>query len=309
MATTVRIHRYGAEPILEEMPDPTAGFGEVLVRVVGCGVNPADWRRAAGEFAHFIPESFPISLGAEFSGEVVAVGDGVEQRVVGDRVFGAMRGLSGAYSTSVVVAESDVCVLPAAISHHEACGVPVAALTAYQALHEHARIQPGQRVLVHAAAGGVGGFAVQLARLAGAEVLGTASTANLGYVLELGAQQCIDYARERFEDVVGAVDVVIDAVGGDTEFRSWSVLNPDGCLISLNPPPPGPRESCRRHGVFFRTRPDRRQLQRIAELISTSHLRTHVGAVFPLAEVARAFELSRTRHGRGKIALDAAARA
>jgi NADPH:quinone reductase-like Zn-dependent oxidoreductase len=184
---TVRVHYYGGEPMLEQTPEPTAGFGEVVVRVMACGVNPADWKRAAGDFAHFISERFPINLGSEFSGEIVAVGAGVAQLRVGDEVFGMTRHLSGAYSTSAVVAESDVCLLPASVSHHEASGVPVAALTAFQALHEQARIRAGQRVLVHGAAGGVGGFAVQLARLAGAEVLGTASAANLAYVLELGS--------------------------------------------------------------------------------------------------------------------------
>lgn len=307
MAMTVRVHRYGAQPILEETPEPTVGFGEVRVRVIGCGVNPADWKRAAGDFAHFIPDRFPISLGAEFSGEIVTVGASVEQHAVGDRVFGMTSSMSGAYSTSLVVSASDVCALPEAVSHHEGCGVPVCALTAYQALHEQARIHARQRVLVHGAAGGVGGFAVQLARLAGAEVLGTASASNGGYVLELGASRCIDYERERFEDVVGNVDVVIDTVGGDVERRSWTVLKPDGCLVSLNPPPPGRADARERRGVFFRVRPDRGQLRLMAEMIASGQLRVHVGAVFPLAQAARAMELSRTRHLRGKIVLEARA--
>jgi NADPH:quinone reductase-like Zn-dependent oxidoreductase len=306
MARIVRVHHFGGAPHVEEIPDPVPGPGEVLVDVIACGVNPSDWKRVSGGLRHVVRELYPITLGSECSGVVAATGAGVRCIAPGDEVFGVH--LRGAFATRIVAPAATLVLKPRSISHYAASAVPVAALTAYQALHVHAAVKPGDRVLVHGAAGGVGGFAIQLARIAGAQVSATASGTHRDYVLGLGASRFIDYERERFEQILREVDLVIDGVGGDVEQRSLPILHPRGRLLSLNPPAPDVPACTKNDRVtFFRMRPDRQQLTLIASLLGSNRLRVEVRRTLPLTGVRDALSEISSGRGRGKIVLDARA--
>ena len=210
----------------------------------------------------------------------------------------------GAAAEYVSVRSRDLAPKPSSIDHVHAAAVPLSALTAWQALFDHGRLSAGQRVLIHGAAGGVGTFAVQLARWCGAHVIGTGSQPNLALLRELGADEVIDHASARFEDKVRGVDLVLDTVGGDTLERSWGVLRRGGVLVSTAGPAPG--DTAARYGVrgvFFVVESNRPQLVQIGRLIDAGSLRPIVEAVFPLAEARQAYEQGLRGHARGKLVL------
>lgn len=302
----IRLHgRGGPEAFAyEEAPQPRPGEGEVLVRVHAAAVTPTElvwvptWTTPTGE-----PRRFPIILGHEFSGEVAAVGDGVTDVAVGNPVYGLNDWFGdGALAEYCVARAAEVAPKPRSVDHLAAAVTPISALTAWQGLLGRARLAAGDRVLVHGAAGGVGVFAVQLARWRGATVIGTASPTNAAFVHGLGADEVIDYRAVRFEDIVHGIDVVFDTVGGETLDRSWGVLKPGGRLVTIaasveGSPDPRTREA------FFIVRPDRGQLNEITRLIDAAQLRPVVDCVFPLAQARQAFEHKPTR---GKVVLSVA---
>jgi NADPH:quinone reductase-like Zn-dependent oxidoreductase/quercetin dioxygenase-like cupin family protein len=275
----------------------------VRVEVAAAGVNGLDWKIREGYLRDAFPLRFPSTLGLELAGVVVETGSGVTRFSVGDRVMGLAGGL-GAYADFVVVDEAQLAPTPGALSDIEAAALPVAVLTAAQALRAGGGIGAGSTVLIHGAAGAVGGLAVQLAKAAGARVLATASGASRAHVLALGADVVIDYRAERFEDRAVDVDLVLDLVGGETLDRSWSVLAPDGVVVStvaadiLTRTPPG------RRGVWFTMRPDADELGRVAGDVARGALRSTIAEVAPLSELAAAIERNRTGHAPGKIVLD-----
>jgi NADPH:quinone reductase-like Zn-dependent oxidoreductase len=285
----------------EEAPQPRPGEGEVLVRVHAAGVIPTElswvptWTTPAGE-----PRPLPVIPGHEFSGEIVALGAGVGDVSVGDLVYGLndwyRDGASAEYCVGRV---ADLARKPSSVDHVHAAATPISALTAWQGLIERAGLAAGQRVLIHGAAGGVGTFAVQLARWRGARVTGTASAGNLDFVRSLGADEAIDYRAERFEDAVRDVDVVFDTVGGPTLARSWGVLKPGGKLVTIAASEERTTDE-RTRAAFFIVEPSRTQLAEIARLIDGGVLRPVVDAVFPLAEARRAYE---HKPVRGKVVL------
>jgi len=302
----IRIHEYGGPEVLryEEAPRPKRGTGEVLIRVHAAGVNPVDWQAREG-YLKAVRPSLPLIVGWDVSGMVESTGTGVTRLKKGDEVYGRPDlARDGAYAEYIVVNESEVAPKPRSIDHIHAAGIPLAALTAWQALFDAAQLKAGQSVLIHAAAGGVGHFAVQLAKWKGAQVIGTASEANRDFVRKLGADEVIDYRTIRFEDTVKDVDVVLDTIGGDTQKRSWKVLKKGGILVSiLSPPSP---EEALAHGVLQArvfVQPNAEQLAEIAMLVDFGTLRPIVETVFPLSEAGRAHELSQTGHTRGKIVL------
>lgn len=303
----VRTYAYGGPEVLtlEDVPDPVPGEGEVLIDVAASGVNPVDWKILEGRMKAFLPLPLPYTPGVEVAGKISASGAGVTGFAVGDEVFGFV-GLIGGYATKVVASTERLALVPKRLSLLEAAGVPAAALTAWQALHEHAGVKPGQRVLIHAAAGGVGSMAVQLARIAGAKVIGTASSGNADYVRGLGATQVVDYRTESFEQIVSTVDIVLDLVGGETQDRSWSLLKAGGTLVSVVSPPDA--ERARLAGVavkHFATRSDGKQLAAIAAHFDSGELMVEVEAVFPLSRAADAVKKNLSGHARGKVVLDA----
>jgi NADPH:quinone reductase-like Zn-dependent oxidoreductase len=306
----VRIHNYGGLDVLkyEDAPRPQPGAGEVLIRVEATSVNPIDWKVRAGYMKDFIPHSFPLILGWDVSGVIEEVGSNpaaAGRFKKGDEVYTLPdHTRNGAYAEYIVVRESEVALKPNTLHHVRAAAVPLAALTAWQALFDTAKLQPEQRVLIHGAAGGVGHFAVQLAKWKGAHVIGTASAKNHEMLYELGADELIDYTTERFEDVARNIDVVLDTIGGETQERSWQVLKKGGILVSLVQPPS--ENKAKEHGVRgirLGARPNGQELAEIAKLIDAGKLAPVINRILPLSEARRAHELSQSDHTHGKIVL------
>lgn len=309
MATmkAVRIHSYGGADVLsyEDAPRPVPAADEVLIRVHAAGVNPLDWKVRAGYLQGMLNYAFPVIIGTDVSGVVEEAGADVTGFQAGDAVYGYVDVTrAGAYAEYVAVPATMVVRMPQSLDHVQAAAVPLGALTAWQSLFDTAELDAGQTVLIHGAAGGVGTFAIQLAKLRGARVVGTASGHNLDFLRQLGADEAIDYTTTRFEEAVRDVDLVLDAVGGETTQRSWGVLKRGGMLISL--PGQSSPEIAAAHGVrqpAFYTRASAQDLTEIAGLIDAGQLKPIVGRVFPLQEARHAHELSESGHARGKIVL------
>jgi len=307
MMKAVRIHNYGGPEALryEDVPRPQPGTGEVLIRIHAAGVNPVDWKIREGYLKDILPCSLPLIPGWDVSGVVEKAGPGVSRLKDGDEVYG-MPDISrdGAYAEYMVARESDIALKPKSLHHTHAAGVPMGALTAWQAMFDTAQLRAGQRVLIHAGTGGVGHFAVQLAKWKGANVIATASTRNQELLRELGADEPIDYTTQRFEDVAQDVDVVLDTMGGETQERSWKVLKKGGILVSLTEPPSA--EKAQAHGLratFHSSHPSSAQLAEIAALIDSGKLKPLIDRIVPLSEARRAQELSQSGRTRGKIVL------
>ena len=303
----VCIYSYGGPEVLvyEDAPCPHPGPGEVLVRIHAAGINPVDCKIREGHLKEMLHYTFPLVLGWDLSGVVESLGSGLTRLKVGDEVFSRPDiSRDGAYAEFIVVKESDLALKPKSIDHIHAAALPLAGLTAWQTLFDAGGLSAGQRVLIHAAAGGVGHVAVQLAKWKGAHVIGTASAKNHEFLRKLGIDQVVDYDSERFEEVVQPVDVVLDTLGGDTQARSWNVLKPGGILISVASPPKA--EIAEKHGVrqaFVFTQPNAAQLVEIAKMVDAQKLKVIVENILALSEAARGQELSQRGHGRGKIVL------
>jgi NADPH:quinone reductase-like Zn-dependent oxidoreductase len=300
----IRVAAYGGPEQLryEPAPVPTAAPGQILVRVHATSVNPWDYKLASGAFQKMVPLQFPYTPGGEYSGVVEALGDGVTTFKVGDEIYGNCP--LGAYAQFLAAPADSAAPKPRTLSHTEAATLPVAAQTAWQALFDHGKLQRGETVLIHAAAGGVGSFAVQLAHHHGARVLATASASNADYLKNLGADEVIDYKSTPFESVAKNVDLVLDLLGGQTQTRSYAVLKPGGRLVStVQPPTP---EDATRHNVtaaFMGMKASTQNLLKLKELVETGNLRTNVTQTFPLSQARQAWEAAKSGHTRGKIAL------
>jgi NADPH:quinone reductase-like Zn-dependent oxidoreductase len=295
----------GAESLISgDLPQPAPNKGEVLVKVRATAVTPTElqwyptFTTSSGE-----PRPFPVVLSHEFSGVIEALGAGVENFKIGDAVYG-LNGwfANGAQAEYCVAPVTALALKPRLLDHVQSAVVPISALTAWQGLLCRTNLQRGQRVLVHGAAGGVGIFAVQLARWRGAHVIATASAGNLDFVQMLGAEQVIDYRATRFEDAVRDVDVVFDTVGGETLERSWAVLKPGGKLVTIAAGGAHADEQ-RVRDAFMLVRADGCQLKQIAKLIDAGELRVFVEATFPLAKAREAYARAQQGKMRGKIAL------
>lgn len=291
-----------------ELPQPIARPDEVLVRVNAISINPVDAKTRAGKGVYGrIKSEDPIILGWDVSGVVVESNAG--RFAKGDEVFGMVRfpGHGKAYAEYVAAPAADLAAKPAGITHTNAAASCLACLTAWQALTEHVRIKPGQRVLIHAAAGGVGHFAVQLAKHFGAYVIGTASAANRDFVLDLGADEHVDYKAQALEDAVADVDVVLDTIGGDNIDKSLPVIRQGGTIISI---PSGMSESVTDkakamgiNGFFFLVRSSGEDMGKIATLLENGAIQPHVSQVFPFADMGQAHLQIESGRTRGKLAL------
>ncbi|MET9855746.1 NADP-dependent oxidoreductase [Streptomyces sp. NPDC006450] len=302
------VSQWGGPEVLTEtdLDRPEPGLGEILVRVHAAGVNPVDWKtRASGALIAWGPVP---AVGWDVSGTVEAAGPGVTMFQPGDEVFGMPRfpNQAGAYAEYVTAPARHFARKPAAIDHVRAAALPLASLTAWQALTDTADLRAGQRVLVHAAAGGVGHFAVQIAKALGAYVIGTASASKHELVRSLGADEMIDYRTTAFEDVVSDVDVVIDGIGGDYGARSLKVLRPGGHLITLTGPDQVPAEAEGFRTGWTLVEPDHAGLRAVAALVEEGKLRPVVDTVLPLAEAAKAHEIGEQGRTTGKIVLTVA---
>ena len=303
----VSIYYYGGPSVLayEDAPRPHPAPGDVLVRVHAAGINPVDWKIREGHLKGILHHTLPLVLGWDVSGVVAALGAGVTRFKVGDEVFSRPDiDRDGAYAEFIAVRETELALKPKSVDHVHAAALPLAGLKVWQSLFDAAALSAGQRVLIHAAAGGVGSLAVQLAKGRGAYVIGTASARNHELVRALGADEVVDHERERFETVVGPVDVVFDTMGGDIQTRSWPVLKRGGILVSIVSPPSA--EAAVAHGgrfAFVFTQPNAAQLAEIATLVDAGKLKAIVETVLPLSAAVRGQELSAAGHTRGKIVL------
>ena len=304
----VRIHKYGGPEVLqsEDLPRPQVSAAtEVLIRVHAAGVNPVDSAIRRGLVKEIFPVSLPWIPGSDVSGVIEEVGPDVTRFKKGDEVFALLNpAKGGAYAEYVVVSESELALKPKLLHHIRAAAVPVAAVTAWNALFETAQLQSGQRVLIHGGAGGVGHFAVQLAKWKGAHVIATASARNHELVYELGADEVVDYQAQKFENVAREIDIVLDPIGGDTQERSWKVLKRGGILVSVVQPPSKEKgRAVGARGAMIQSRPDGAKLAEIAKLLDEGKLAPVINRILPLSESRRAHELSQTGHTHGKIVL------
>jgi NADPH:quinone reductase-like Zn-dependent oxidoreductase len=306
----VRIHGYGGYDVLcyEEAPRPKPGEDEVLIRVFASSVNPFDCAVRAGYMGGYFNYNLPLIPGTDVSGVIEEVGANVTDLAPGDEVYtraGVWR--DGSYAEFVVVAAADVAFKPKTVDHFHAAALPHVTLTAWQALVEVAELAPGQTVLIHAAAGGVGHIAVQLSKIRGAKTIGTASV-HIDELKSMEVDETIDYSTANFEDTVKDVDVVLDLIGGDTQQRSWAVMRPGGILVATVQPPS--EETAQAHGVrqnFVSTAPPiKRVLTEVANLVDTGQLKPIISAILPLSEIQKGHEMVEGKHVHGKVVLSVA---
>src|SRR5215468_4355246 len=305
MMKAVVAHEYGAPDVLkfEKVPRPEPNDDEALVRVIASSVNPADPLTLRGKYAKEFGTHLPLVPGYDIAGVVEKTGPGVRKLKPGDAVYGYPT-FGGGWADYVTVKEWEVAAKPKSLNFVEAAAVPMGALTAWQSLVDVAKLQPGQTILIHGGSGGVGSFAIQIAKARGARVIATASTANQDVLTQLGADVAVDYTKTKFEDVAKDVDAVLDPVGKETLARSYGVVKEGGivmCLVAL----PDRAELAKRgiHGAAISVHPDAGDLAEIAALIDAGKIKPIVTQVLPLSEAITAQQQAATHHTRGKIVL------
>ena len=298
-------HEYGAPEVLkyEDAPRPEPKENELLVRVIACGVNPADPLVISGRFAKEFGTHVPLIPGYDVAGVVEATGAKVTKFKKGDAVYGyALFG--GGWAEYAVLAENEAALKPKSLTFVETAAVPMGALTAWQSLIDTAKLSAGQTVLVHGGSGGVGSFAIQIAKARGAKVIATASTANQDLLKQLGADVAIDYTKTKFEDVAKDVDVVLDPVGRDTLMRSYPLVKKGGIVTTIVArPDPAQLEKYGIRGSSIASHPDGNELAEITKLIEAGKIKPVVGQVMPLTDAVKASQQAETHHTRGKLVL------
>jgi NADPH:quinone reductase-like Zn-dependent oxidoreductase len=306
----IQIDQYGGEDLLKQVdvPQPKAGKNQVLVRVVATTFNPIDAKRTSGNMRQIMPVQFPFIPGQDFSGVVDSVGEGVKDFKAGDEVYGFSPN-GGAYAEYLAIDADKVALKPKKLNHIDAASLGLVAQTAFEMVNR-ANVQKGQTVLIQGAGGSVGSVAVQEAHRRGAVVIATATGPSLDRLRKYGADRVIDYQTERFEDYARNVDAVLDAVGGDVQLRSFSVLKPGGVLVAISQPPS--EEEAKKHQVkasMFSTEANGENLKKIAELVDAGEIKPYVGKTYPLADVANAWRDARSNKVDGKLVLLVAAEA
>ena len=299
---TIQAQDYGGPEVLvpAQVPLPEPNADQVLIQLKAAGVNPADWKYRSGAFKQFVPLQFPWTPGMEGAGKVQAVGINVTGFKKGQAVYGIV---TGGYAEYALAQAGDIQPKPESITFEEAASLPVGVLTAWAAVIDTANVQAGQSVLVHGGAGGVGVYAVQLARWKGAHVTTTVSAKNVEFVRSLGAENVIDYNATRFEDVVRGADVVIDTVGGDLHARSFQVIHPGGIFVTVAGRLAEDAGRAQNIRAASAGRAPTENLKKINELVEAGQLKPVPGTLFPLEQANQAQELSQTGHGRGRIIL------
>ncbi|WP_297076549.1 NADP-dependent oxidoreductase [uncultured Enterococcus sp.] len=306
----VVINQYGGKDQLEEatVTLPELGAKQVLVSVDATSINPIDWKLREGYLAQMFPWDFPIILGWDVAGTIEEVGSDVTEWKVGDRIFARPDTTRfGTYAEHTIVDEHLLAPLPKGVSANEAAAVPLAGLTAYQALFDHGHVTKGQKVLIHAGAGGVGTYAIQLAKAKGAYVYTTASEKNHELLKSLGADEVIDYRSTDFRDVAKEVDMVLDTMGGDVQKNSMDILKEGGYLISIlsiEDEDKAKEKGIHAKAVWLDT--NGKQLKELGDLMEAGKLRSVVGKTFPLTRqgIYDAHALSETHHAVGKIVIE-----
>lgn len=306
----VVLRGYGGPEVakLEEVPRPEPKDDEILIRVIAASVNPVDVAIRKGYLAELIGNKFPLILGMDAAGVVEKIGSKITKFKKDDAVYAFFTLTSeGAYAEYVIAKESEAALKPKAVSYAQAAAVPAAGSTAWLALVDTAKLGAGQTVLIHGASGGVGHFAIQIAKARGAKVIATASTANQEFLKQTGADVAIDYSKTKFEEVAKDVDVVLDTVGRDTLKRSYGVAKKGGIIVSIVDEPAQVELDARGiRGVTLRAAPQAKVLQELAALIDAKKVTPVVSQTFSLADFAKALDQIATRHTRGKIVLQVA---
>ncbi|MEK4274463.1 NADP-dependent oxidoreductase [Paenibacillus sp. FSL R7-0026] len=306
----VVINQYGSkeELVEQEVNKPKAEANQVVVKLEATSINPIDWKLREGYLKEMYDWEFPIILGWDVAGVITEIGSNVSKWKVGDRVFSRPDTTRfGSYAEYTAVDEYLLAKLPDSISYEEAAAVPLAGLTAWQVLFTHGDLKEGETVLIHAGAGGVGMYAIQLAKHAGAHVITTASEKNHELLYSLGADQVIDYKTENFEEILKDIDLVFDTMGGEVAENSYKVLKPNtGRLITIVGEPN--HDTAKSHNVLAKgiwLQPDGDQLQRMADLMEEKKIKSIVGATFPFSRqgIYDAHALSETHHAVGKIVI------
>ncbi|MEJ2406617.1 MAG: NADP-dependent oxidoreductase [Candidatus Thiodiazotropha sp.] len=302
----VRIHNYGGpeQMHLESIAVPKPTDGEVLIKIHAAGVNPVDWKIREGYLSEIIPHNLPLTLGWDFAGEVIDIGKNVNKWRIGDAVY-ARPDLSknGSYAEYITVSENEIAAKPTTLNWQKSAAVPLVTLTAWQALNDIGQIKQGDRVLIHAGAGGVGIAAIQLAKKAGATVYTTASSRNIEFLKHLGADDVIDYSKQDFSKL-NSLDIVFDTMGGEILEKSWPTLKRGGHLISIAEVPSD--ELAAKHEVsasFCFVQANAGQLSKIAKLIDSGDISVEVDSVFRLDDIVKAHKKSESGHTRGKIVI------
>jgi NADPH:quinone reductase-like Zn-dependent oxidoreductase len=303
----VRIHEFGGPEVLsiDEIPVPQPAPDEVLIKVHATSVNPVDWKIREGQRKEKFPVKLPLTLGWDVSGTIEALGEKVSAFRKGDEVYGRPDPTkNGAYAEYIVVKANIISIKPTSIGHTEAAAVPLAGLTAWQALFDHGLLKAGQKVLIHAAAGGVGTYAVQFAKWKGAYVIGTASSANIDFLKRLGADEVIDYKMVDFETALSDVDLVLDTIGGETQLKSLNILKAGGRVITtLMPEFVAEAKAKNVHMIGFTAQSIPDQLSEIATLIDSGKVKPILEKVLPFTSARQAQTESEQGHTRGKIVL------
>ncbi|HEY5370527.1 MAG TPA: NADP-dependent oxidoreductase [Hanamia sp.] len=303
----IRIHEFGGPEVLkyEEAPRPVIAADEVLIKVYASGVNPVDYKMREGLAESLFPIDLPFIPGWDVSGEIEEVGSDILTFKKGNEVYGRPDVTrNGTYAEYVAVKADQINFKPQSIDHDKAAAVPLAGLTAWQSLFTYGKLEEGQKVLIHAASGGVGSFAVQLAKWKGARVIGTASEENIDFLFDLGADGAIDYKNEKFEDKITGVDLVLDLMGGDTQKRSLKVIKKGGRLITIVQPQY--QEEAKARGIHmeaFLTKSLPEELQQLTNLIDSGKIKPIVTQKFALKDAAEAQIEIAKGHTRGKIVL------
>ncbi|MEO0687017.1 MAG: NAD(P)-dependent alcohol dehydrogenase [Cyanobacteria bacterium J06649_11] len=306
------IYKYGAADVLryEEVEAPKIKPDELLVKVRAAGINPIDWKIRKGMLKVISGNKFPVILGFDFAGEVLEVGSQVENFRVGDEIYGSLSVPGGAYAEFAAVSPKVAAVKPANISFEEAAALPVAALTALQSLRDKANIQPSQTILVNGASGGVGIFAVQIAKALGAEVTGVSSSKNLDFVKSLGADFTIDYTEQDFTQNQVQYDIIFDAVGKQIFDNCKKVLKPNGVYVTTLPNLQNMVSIGltslfgNKKAKFILAQPNTADLIYLNELIEAGKLRVVIDRTYPLKELAAAHIYSESERARGKIVIN-----
>lgn len=303
---SVWIRHFGGPEVVEvtDIPVPTLRSEEVLVRVSTASINPVDWKTAQGKYPPMGEDKLPFALGRDLSGTIEAIGESVNERVVGNRVCAFIGTDRGAQGELVVVKTEELAVVPQGVGLEVAGAMPLAAMTAWQGVFDHGGLEAGQRILIHGGAGGVGHMAVQFAHWKGATIFATASERDLDFVRALGADTVIDYKNERFEDIATNMDLVFDTQGGETQARSFGTLRKGGILVStLDLDETKAAELGVRTVPRWHANPSGSQLAQVLDLIADGEVSVEIAKRFPLDQVREAQRFAQNGHPRGKVVL------
>ncbi|OGY43075.1 MAG: hypothetical protein A2729_03865 [Candidatus Buchananbacteria bacterium RIFCSPHIGHO2_01_FULL_39_14] len=307
---SAQINKYGGSEVVvinQNTPTPEVIAGKVLVEVYAAGINPADWKVRVGYWQEKMPLQFPATLGGDFSGVILEVGEGVSDFKKGDEVYGQaslFSGGSGAFAEMALADAKHIALKPKKVNWLQAAALPLAAVSAYQALIDHMNLSSGQKILLHGGAGGIGSFAIQLAKHLGADVATTAGANDLEYVKSLGAKIIIDYQKQSFTELIKDYDAVFDTVGGETYKKSFAILRKGGIIVSMLESPN--QELMNKYGVKAIsqfTRATSEFLSKLAELVDRGAIKVMIDKVFSLDQAGDALDYLEKSHTRGKVAL------